>query len=71
MNIRVELPSYSHVFHVSLPQGGTVRDLKQAIYEQCQGKPAPDGQRLITKGRALQDHELLDAIWVGKGGILI
>lgn len=64
VDIKVEIPSHTFSFSISLASDASVRDLKHAIFEKCQGKPAVDGQRLITKGRVLKDNETIDSIWV-------
>jgi Ubiquitin family len=61
--IRVELPTYSHSFQVSVPSTGTVSDVKQEIERVCPGNPQAHGQRLIWRGRFLGDDEKVLNIW--------
>jgi hypothetical protein len=61
--IRVELPSYSHSFHVSVSSTGTINDLKHEIERACPGNPRVHGQRLIWHGRVLSDEEKMLDIW--------
>jgi Ubiquitin family len=61
--IRVELPTYSHSFQVSVPSTGTVSDVKQEIEKDCPGNPRAHGQRLIWRGRFLGDDEKVLNIW--------
>ena len=61
--IRVELPTYSHSFQVSVPSIGTVYDVKCQIESVCVGNPRVLGQRLIWRGRFLGDDEKVLDIW--------
>jgi len=61
--IRVELPTYSHSFQVSVPSIGTVNDVKHEIERVCSGNPRVHGQRLIWRGRFLDDNEKVLDIW--------
>ncbi|OBZ76980.1 hypothetical protein A0H81_03795 [Grifola frondosa] len=61
--IRVELPAYSHSFTVQVPLSATVWDVKQEVTKLCPGAPRAEGQRLIWRGRALQDIEKIEDIW--------
>ncbi|EGO01793.1 hypothetical protein SERLA73DRAFT_49448 [Serpula lacrymans var. lacrymans S7.3] len=61
--IRVELPTYSHSFTVQVYTGAIVLDVKQAIFAGCTGQPRVEGQRLIWRGRYLNDEEKISDIW--------
>jgi hypothetical protein len=61
--IRVELPTYSHSFQVSVPSVGTVNDIKRQIESVCVGNPRVLGQRLIWRGRFLGDDEKVLDMW--------
>ncbi|KAK0487037.1 hypothetical protein EDD18DRAFT_1360244 [Armillaria luteobubalina] len=63
VELHVELPAYAHSFTVSVDSGSTILAVKEQIQAVCTGRPRVDGQRLIWRGRALADHERLDAIW--------
>ncbi|KAJ7591201.1 hypothetical protein C8J56DRAFT_934964 [Mycena floridula] len=63
--IRVELPAFGHSFvlnKVSLKS--SVLDVKEKIFQTCSGSPRVDGQRIIWRGRFLQDSEKLEELWV-------
>jgi hypothetical protein len=61
--VRVELPTYSHSFQVSVPSTGTINDVKREIGNVCVGNPRVQGQRLIWRGRFLGDDEKVLDIW--------
>ncbi|KAI9001339.1 hypothetical protein BD414DRAFT_526548 [Trametes punicea] len=61
--LRVELPAYSHSFQVQVPSASTIRDVKHEISRVCPGSPTPDGQRLVFKGRFLNDSERVEDVW--------
>jgi hypothetical protein len=61
--VRVELPTYSHSFRVSVPSTGTINDVKREIENVCVGNPRVQGQRLIWRGRFLADDEKVLDIW--------
>ncbi|KAI0772002.1 hypothetical protein BD413DRAFT_474790 [Trametes elegans] len=61
--LRVELPAYSHSFEVQVPSLSTIRDVKQEISRVCPGSPNPDGQRLIFRGRFLNEDEKVEDVW--------
>ena len=61
--VRVELPTYSHSFQVSVPSTGTINDVKREIENVCVGSPRVQGQRLIWRGRFLGDEEKVLDIW--------
>ncbi|KAF9247154.1 hypothetical protein BU15DRAFT_69993 [Melanogaster broomeanus] len=61
--IRVEFPAYSHSFNIEVPETSTVLDVKQAISTACIGHPRPEGQRIIWRGRYLDDEEKLSGLW--------
>ena len=61
--VRVELPTYSHSFQVSVPSTGTINDVKREIETVCVGNPRVQGQRLIWRGRFLGDDEKVLDIW--------
>ncbi|KAG7449353.1 uncharacterized protein BT62DRAFT_1073832 [Guyanagaster necrorhizus] len=63
VELHVELPAYAHSFTVNVDSGSTILAVKEQIQAVCTGRPRVDGQRLIWRGRALADHERLDAIW--------
>ncbi len=64
VDIRVDLPSYSHTFTVKVPSSCSVSQLKQQIHQSCPGQPRPDGQRLIWRGRVLTDSENIESLWM-------
>ena len=61
--LRVELPAYSHSFHVPVNPATTVVDVKQEIAKVCPGSPDPSGQRLVWRGRFLRDEETLEDVF--------
>lgn len=61
--VRIELPTYSHSFQVSVPSTGTINHLKHEIERACPGNPRVHGQRLIWHGRVLSDEEKMLDIW--------
>lgn len=61
--LQVELPSFSYSFTVSVPSESTILDLKQVIYRKCTGSPNIAGQRIIYKGRVLDDKEIVGQVW--------
>lgn len=61
--IRVELPTYSHSFQISVPSIGTIDDVKREIEKVCAGNPRVYGQRLIWRGRFLGDDEKVLDVW--------
>lgn len=61
--VRVELPTYSHSFQVSVPSTGTINDVKREIENVCVGNPRVQGQRLIWRGRFLGDDEKVLDTW--------
>ncbi|KAG9317608.1 hypothetical protein JVU11DRAFT_1817 [Chiua virens] len=61
--IRVELPAYSSSFDIQVFEGATVLDVKQAISTVCIGHPRPDGQRVIWRGRSLDEQEKISELW--------
>ncbi|KLO10163.1 hypothetical protein SCHPADRAFT_878470 [Schizopora paradoxa] len=63
ISLTVELPQYARTFTVDVPQDGSVRDVKTAVSQVCPGQPRVDGQRLIVKGRILEDGELVQQVW--------
>lgn len=62
--ITVEHPQYTQTFVVRVPPAGTVGDIKHEIERACPGNPRREGQRLISKGRVLDDAERIEALWV-------
>ena len=63
MDIRVDLPSYSRSFVVHVQPSSSIINVKQEIYRVCPGQPRPDGQRLIWRGRVLNDDENIYHLW--------
>lgn len=63
VDIRVDLPSYSRSFFISVSSVASVRQVKQEIYKTCPGQPRPEGQRLIWRGRLLSDDESVEILW--------
>ncbi|KAH9894417.1 hypothetical protein C8Q73DRAFT_731613 [Cubamyces lactineus] len=61
--LRVELPAYSHSFQVQVSPTSTIRDVKAEITRVCPGSPSPNGQRLVFKGRFLNDDEKVEDVW--------
>jgi hypothetical protein len=63
VELRVELPAYSHSFLIRLSSSCTILDVKQEIFKTCVGGPQVEGQRLICRGRYLLDSEKVDELW--------
>ncbi|KZT12857.1 uncharacterized protein LAESUDRAFT_746306 [Laetiporus sulphureus 93-53] len=63
VDIRIELPAYSHSFVVQVDQSSSIGDVKREISKTCTGAPRVDGQRLIYKGRILSDDEKVADTW--------
>ncbi|KAH9951848.1 hypothetical protein B0H21DRAFT_874422 [Amylocystis lapponica] len=63
VDLRVELPAYSHSFTIRVQQSAPVRDVKQEISRACPGAPRADGLRLVWRGRLLNDDEVVENIW--------
>ncbi|KAF8481350.1 hypothetical protein JB92DRAFT_2619145, partial [Gautieria morchelliformis] len=61
--IQVHLPSFSHSFNVSVTSDSTIIDLKHEIFRTCIGSPNTAGQRVIYKGRVLDDKEIVGHVW--------
>ncbi|KAI5124854.1 hypothetical protein M0805_007287 [Coniferiporia weirii] len=62
--VTVELPQYTQSFVVDVLPTHTVRDIKQEISRACPGNPRVDGQRLISRGRILDDAERVESLWL-------
>ena len=63
VELRVELPSYSHSFIIQVPPTYTIAEVKGEITKTCVGAPRADGQRIIWRGRVLRDDEKVNEIW--------
>ena len=63
VELRVELPSYSHSFIIQVPVSYTILEVKGEIFRSCTGAPKVDGQRIIWRGRVLQDNEKVEDVW--------
>ncbi|KAI0320645.1 hypothetical protein OF83DRAFT_1081496 [Amylostereum chailletii] len=63
LQLRVELPTYSHSFSINVPTSGSIRDVKAEIFKTCHGAPRVEGQRVIWRGRLLRDEQLVQDIW--------
>jgi hypothetical protein len=63
VELRVELPSYSHSFLIQVPTSYTILDVKGEISKSCTGAPRANGQRLIWRGRVLRDEEKVEDVW--------
>ncbi|KAI0053066.1 hypothetical protein FA95DRAFT_1601413 [Auriscalpium vulgare] len=61
--VRVELPTYSHSFLITVSNAATILDVKHEIHKACTGGPRVDGQRLIWRGRILVDGEKVQDLW--------
>lgn len=61
--VRVELPTYSLSFSIQVDICATVLDVKHAISASCTGQPRVEGQRIIWRGRYLEDQEKISDIW--------
>ncbi|KZW04003.1 hypothetical protein EXIGLDRAFT_827939 [Exidia glandulosa HHB12029] len=59
----VQLPTHSTSFQVSVPSSSTVIQLKETISETCPGRPTRAGQRVIYKGRIVDDSSVVSDIW--------
>ena len=68
VTFQVELPAYSSSFQVQVHPLASIHELKHEIARTCTGHPRVDGQRLIHKGRILEDPELIQNVW--KVGLL-
>lgn len=63
VDLRVELAAHSHSFRIQVQQSATIKDVKHEITKSCPGAPRPDGQRIVCRGRFLQDDEKVEDIW--------
>ncbi|KAL5527205.1 hypothetical protein ACEPAG_5996 [Sanghuangporus baumii] len=63
VQVTVEHPQYMQTFVVCVPPAGTVSDIKHEIAQACPGNPRVEGQRLISKGRVLDDGERVESLW--------
>ncbi|KAI0033787.1 hypothetical protein K488DRAFT_47009 [Vararia minispora EC-137] len=63
LRLRVELPTHNHSFCVVASTEETVRELKEEIERTCTGQPRADSQRVIWRGRILEDDEHIEDIW--------
>ncbi|PFH52540.1 hypothetical protein AMATHDRAFT_139666 [Amanita thiersii Skay4041] len=63
VELRVELPAYSHSFNVNVQHDSTILIVKQEISQVCPGNPRIEGQRLIWRGRYLNDDECVSDLW--------
>ncbi|EJD53803.1 hypothetical protein AURDEDRAFT_110551 [Auricularia subglabra TFB-10046 SS5] len=59
----VQLSASTDSFQVSVPSDSTVAQLKDQITETCPGRPTRAGQRVIYKGRIINDSEVVGDIW--------
>ncbi|EJD00968.1 uncharacterized protein FOMMEDRAFT_169182, partial [Fomitiporia mediterranea MF3/22] len=64
--ITVEHPQYTQTLVVHVPPTATVSDIKQEISRECPGNPRVEGQRLISKGRVLDDGECVETLWTSE-----
>ena len=62
--ITIELPQIAHTFSITVAPGATIRDVKDAVSQECEGRPRAEGQRLIAKGRVLRDEERVEELWL-------
>jgi hypothetical protein len=69
--IRVELPAYCYSFNIEVPGTSTVLDVKQAISTACTGQPRPEGQRIIWRGRCLDDVEKISELWPVRSAVVL
>lgn len=58
--VQIELPSYAYSFNLRLPSSTTVLQVKSLVSQTCPGSPRVDGQRIVFRGRFLQDSEKLE-----------
>ncbi|KAH9482820.1 putative oxidoreductase C26H5.09c [Psilocybe cubensis] len=63
VDIRVDLPTHSRSFTVKVSPSSSVLDVKEEIYHTCPGAPRTSGQRLIWRGRMLEDDEKIENLW--------
>ncbi|KAJ4472346.1 hypothetical protein J3R30DRAFT_3298632 [Lentinula aciculospora] len=63
--ILIELPAYGYTFTVILPssEANNVLSIKEAIFRTCPGNPRVDGQRIIWRGRVLDNVETVADLW--------
>ena len=62
--ITIELPQIARTFSITVAPGATIRDVKDAVSQECEGRPRAEGQRLIAKGRVLRDEERVEELWL-------
>ncbi|KAJ3991337.1 hypothetical protein F5050DRAFT_1581580 [Lentinula boryana] len=69
--VRVELPAYGYSFTVNLSssESSNVLAIKEAISLTCPGNPRIDGQRIIWRGRVLNDEEKVADLWPEADGM--
>ncbi|KAJ3741303.1 hypothetical protein DFH05DRAFT_1545306 [Lentinula detonsa] len=69
--VRVELPAYGYSFTVNLSssESSNVLAIKEAISLTCPGNPRIDGQRIIWRGRVLNDEEKVADLWPEADGL--
>lgn len=63
VDLRIELPAFSHSFQIQVPSSSSILDVKQEIQRTCPGAPRVDGQRVIWRGRSLGDSEKVQDVW--------
>ena len=63
VDLRVDLPAYSHSFLLKVNVSTSILQIKEEIYRICPGQPRPEGQRLIWRGRVLANNETVDGLW--------
>ncbi|KAF5333066.1 hypothetical protein D9611_002372 [Ephemerocybe angulata] len=63
LDLRIELPAYSHSFNIHVSGTSDVRQVKEEISKTCPGQPRIDGQRLIWRGRNLANEEKVEDLW--------
>lgn len=63
VELRVELPAYSHSFIIQVPLTYTIFNVKGEITRSCPGAPRAEGQRIIWRGRVLADDEKVEDVW--------
>jgi len=63
LELRIELPAYSHSFNVRVPPTSTIQAVKEEIARVCPGQPRTEGQRLIWRGRILKNDDKVEDLW--------
>ncbi|KAH7103839.1 hypothetical protein BKA62DRAFT_654287 [Auriculariales sp. MPI-PUGE-AT-0066] len=63
VQLSAALPPSAQSFLVSVPSSSTVLELKERIAETCPGRPDASGQRVIWKGRIIDNTVIIGDVW--------